>query len=99
MMNVGIDQGAMRQFYAQCHELVDDIFFGRVVRLMVRAAKRCRATDQLIRLAHQDEGVRAAMYCCVSGEGAFRRMLAQSVGLGRAVRVSLAVIRGLLTRP
>ena len=99
MMNFGIGKSAMRQFYAECHELVDDIFFGRIVRLLARIAQRSRAADELIRLARKDDGLRAAMYCCVSGDGAFRRMLAEAAGFGRAMRVGVSVVRGLLTRP
>jgi flavin-dependent dehydrogenase len=98
MMDVGIGKRAMRRFYAECRELTDDIFFGRVVRLLVRLANRTGAVDELIRQAREDHALRAAMYCCVSGEGAFRRMLFETAGFRRAGRVSAPILRGLLRR-
>ena len=99
LMEVGISESAMRRFYADCQPLAGDILYGRIVRWLVRVAQRSGAIDDLIRQAHQDRAMRDAMYCCVSGEGAFRDMLVGTFGLGRLWRVAKPVIRGLFTRP
>lgn len=98
MMDVGIGASGVRRFAVACGELSTDILYGRLVRHAVGMARRAGAIDELIRAAGDDDGLRAAMYCCVSGEGSFRSMLANSVRLGRVWRVVQAVGRGLLRR-
>jgi flavin-dependent dehydrogenase len=98
MLDCGIGEDAMHRFYAECRHLTDDIFYGRIVRKLVRVACRAGMMDDLIRQAHRDAGLRTAMYCCVSGEGTFRHVLARTVGLGRGLRVAGAMLRGLWRR-
>ena len=38
------------------------------------------------------------MYCCVSGEGTFQHLLAETSGLRRGLRVAGAVLRGMCKR-
>ena len=66
---------------------------------MVGLVRRTGTVDELIAQAHKDAGLRAAMYCCVSGQGAFRKMLAETLTWRRAVRVSSALLRNLLRSP
>ncbi len=99
MMDRGISRQALEGFQRQCRELVEDIFFGRLVRLMVGAVRGSGTVDEMIRQARRDEGIRNAMYCCVSGEGAYKTMLAGTVSLGRAARVGKTVLGSLLSLP
>jgi flavin-dependent dehydrogenase len=99
MMDRGISHQALDGFQRQCQELVEDIFFGRLVRLMVGVIHGSGTVDEIIRQARSDEGIRDAMYCCVSGEGAYKTMLARTASVGRAVRIGKAVFCGLLSLP
>jgi flavin-dependent dehydrogenase len=98
MLDCGTGEDAMHRFYADCRHLTDDIFYGRIVRKVVRVARGAGIVDDLIRQAHRDAALRAAMYCCVSGEGTFRHMLAGTVGAGRGLRMAAAILRGLYKR-
>jgi flavin-dependent dehydrogenase len=98
MIEFGIGKHAMRRFYAECRDLVEDIFFGRIVRALVHLAHRSGAVDEVIRQARNDPALRAAMHCCISGEGAFQTMFAEATSLGRAWRVSAPIVGGLLRR-
>jgi flavin-dependent dehydrogenase len=98
MLDCGVGEDAMHHFYAECQHLTDDIFYGRIVRKLVRVARGAGAMDELIRQAHQDAALRAAMYCCVSGEGTFQHLLAETAGVRRGLRVAGAVLRGMCRR-
>ena len=98
MLDCGVGADAMRHFYAECQHLTDDIFYGRIVRKLVRVARGAGAIDDLIRQAHGDAALRTAMYCCVSGEGTFQHLLAQTSGLRRGLRVAGAVLHGMCKR-
>jgi flavin-dependent dehydrogenase len=98
MLDCGVGEDAMRHFYAECQHLTDDIFYGRIIRKLVHAARRAGAIDDLIRQAHRDAALRTAMYCCVSGEGTFQHLLAQTSGVRRGLRVAGAMLRGMCKR-
>jgi len=98
ILDCGVGADAMRHFYAECQHLTDDIFYGRIVRKLVRVARGAGAIDDLIRQAHRDAALRTAMYCCVSGEGTFQHLLAETSGLRRGLRVAGAVLRGMCKR-
>ena len=98
MLDCGTGEDAMHRFYSDCRHLTEDIFYGRIVRKVVGVARGAGIVDDLIRQAHRDAALRAAMYCCVSGEGTFRHMLAGTVGAGRGLRMAAAILRGLYKR-
>lgn len=98
MLDCGIGEDAMHRFYAECQHLTEDIFYGRIVHRLVRVARRAGMVDDLIRQAHRDAMLRTAMHCCISGEGTFRHMLAETVGVRRGLRMAGAMLRGLCRR-
>ena len=77
LLRNGTGRRALATYHARCRDLRADYRWGTAARLLCRWAVRMGTFDRVIAAARKDERLQAALYDAVSGDGAYRGVLAK----------------------
>ena len=88
MLDLGISRDAFRAYIADCHDLVLDVQFGRLVRLLALLLAKRLSLDPVLARAQTDESLRRALFLAVSGHGSSRDI----VWLGARPKTALGLL-------
>jgi flavin-dependent dehydrogenase len=72
MLDLGISQNAFARYTAECHDLVLDVRYGRLIRMLALVLTKRLSLDPVLARAHEDAGLRRALFLAVSGHGSSR---------------------------
>lgn len=75
ILGMGFSQEAFRHYYAECHELTSDVFYGRMARRLTLLLSKRLSFDPVIALAKEDADFKRALFLAVSGHGTYRTIL------------------------
>ncbi len=76
MFEAGISAAAFRSHYVPANaDIIDDLPYGRVTRVLVNASLRAHLLDSIVRAAKYDERVRESLYGAVSAHAPYRHVL------------------------
>lgn len=100
ILRVGISQEAFRTDYLRhCQEILDDIPYGRLMRLLAIQGAAYGLLDMVIELARCDPGLQRALFDSVSANRLYKEIVRQAATPQRLLRLSLGALFTLIGLP
>jgi flavin-dependent dehydrogenase len=85
IMRYGVSKKAFAEnFYRDCHELTEDLPYGRAVRILTNMATRFKFMDHMIAVAAERPDFMKAMFSSVSGHDPYKKIIMETAGLSLA---------------
>jgi len=82
IMRHGVSKEAFADnFYKDCHELTEDLPYGRVVRILTNLATRFKFMDHMIAVAAERDDFMRAMFSSVSGHDPYKKIIIETTSL------------------
>ncbi len=75
MLRAGISEAAFREYHHAAREIIDDLPYGRAMRLLTRGLSRWRLFDAVIAVAERDARLRHALFDAVSAHRPYRAII------------------------
>jgi flavin-dependent dehydrogenase len=82
IMRHGVSKEAFaKNFYKDCHELTEDLPYGRVVRILTNLATKFKFMDHMIAVAAERDDFMRAMFSSVSGHDPYKKIIIETTSL------------------
>lgn len=92
MMQIGISKRAFEGYYRSCHEVTDDLSYGKALRWLTLQISDRGLLDSVINLAKQDPSLRTALFNCVSAHKPFKTIFEETVTAGLVLRLVASIL-------
>ena len=79
-------------FYQDCHELTEDLPYGRAVRVLTNLATKFKFMDHMIAVAAERADFMQAMFSSVSGHDPYKKIIMDTASLPLAFNFALRII-------
>ena len=99
IINRGISEGALSDFYRRMDDVTRDRFYGKVLRQVAIKSANWHVLDGLLERAKEDDELKRALFHAVSGQKSFRRIVRDHLGLAMGFRAAAAMARWRLKGP
>ncbi len=96
-VDYGISERAFMHFRKSIKEIENDLFYGRVLRIMTLVASNYKLLDPVLKLAEKEPSIKSALFHCVSSQKYFKEIFKESVSLRNVFKVLLSFISSLPT--
>ena len=93
IMRHGISkQSFAENFYKDCHELTEDLPYGRAVRVLTNLATKFKFMDHMIAVAAERADFMQAMFSSVSGHDPYKKIIMETASLPLAFNFALRIL-------
>jgi flavin-dependent dehydrogenase len=93
IMRHGVSKDAFaNNFYQDCHELTEDLPYGRVVRILTNLATRFKFMDHMIAVAAERTDFMQAMFSSVSGHDPYKKIIMETASLPLAFNFAQRIL-------
>lgn len=92
MMRIGISKKAFDVYYKGCHEVTDDLSYGKVLRWLTLQISDRGLLDSVINLAKENPSLRTALFNCVSAHKPFKAIFEETVTPRLVVRLVASIL-------
>jgi flavin-dependent dehydrogenase len=79
-------------FYQDCHELTEDLPYGRAVRVLTNLATKFKFMDHMIAVAAERTDFMQAMFSSVSGHDPYKKIIMETASLPLAFNFALRIL-------
>jgi len=93
MMDYGISRKAFRAYRLACRPVLSDRTYGSLMQKLADGLRMTDAVDLLLNLAHEDAGLRRALFLSVSGEASYRKIFREGFQIARTARILQGILR------
>jgi flavin-dependent dehydrogenase len=93
ILHVGISSAAFQSYQAANEEIINDLFYGQVMRHFAILASRFGLMDVIVAAAERDASIRQALFDAVSAHRPYRQVLRESLGLSSIAAVISALFQ------
>ena len=88
----GVSPAAQRAYLERCRELREELWYGRVLRLLVALLSGPFHLEAVIELARRSPELQRVLYDCVSGRTSYRHILRDELTLRGAAQAAWACL-------
>ncbi len=92
IVDLGFSKEAFREYYRNCQDLIDDNYYGLILRFLSNISSHTYILDRLISLAKKDLVLYRAFYNIVSGHETYKNIVKETLGIGFLARLWLSLI-------
>jgi flavin-dependent dehydrogenase len=94
IMRHGVSKKAFAEnFYKDCHELTEDLPYGRGVRILTNLATRFKFMDHMIAVAAERDDFMRAMFSSVSGHDPYKKIIIETTSLPLIFNFAQRILR------
>jgi flavin-dependent dehydrogenase len=98
MLDVGISRQAFKIFLKKCHDITDDLPYGKVFRWLTLKIARWNILDPILATARDDDRMERALFDSISAHRTIKSIFGQLFNLQLLLRITQAIFKDRIGR-